>query len=696
MNNLSLNFFGEKVNIKIPETLANLRQQISEKFLFSPSETAEILISYGKDLGKKIIQTEKDFEDFIKKKIFKIDLDVDPKSQIFQQSLLKLKEETEENKKKLEETLKEIEEIKKQRKAKKEEAKIVLNEFTKKVKELEKKKKDIINQLDKEIKENNTQINNIKKNSEQEIKSLDKKINELDKTANSLKEKLSIPVEKKPKLKTNAKKKEKPEPIEIHYEYICDGCNMAPIKGIRYHCKQCPDYDLCEKCFASEKKTNHGHSFQTIKKAINPEMKLKFPLNCDDECDAHWGDFMKLNFNFFNNLFTKQPIEIHYGYICDGCNMAPIKGIRYHCEICPDFDLCEKCYASQKAYHGHSFKAISLKEKLEKLGFNFEKNIKLKSKASTGGKPKEQNGIHYGYICDGCNVAPIKGIRYHCEQCPDYDLCEKCYASEKATNHGHSFQAIKKEVIPEIKLKSHANVDKNVHLNVTCDGCGVHPIVGVRYKCGVCPNFDFCENCEKKEALKHGHPLVRLPSIKMLRGIKCNLKESSKKNLEKDEKIIFEEINCNGCGAKSIEGVRYKCAVCQNFDYCEKCFQENCEKHNHPFIKFYHQYMPLESIKVIINEDDYPENKEKPKEIKNENGKPIHFGIICDGCNKNPIVGCRYKCAVCKDFDYCEECEKKYNETHQHPFIKIYKPQMQFAKIECTFDEKAFDNQNKE
>lgn len=68
MNNLSLNFFGEKVEIKIPETLANLRQQISDKFLFSPSETAEILITYGKDLGKKIIQTEKDFEDFIKKK----------------------------------------------------------------------------------------------------------------------------------------------------------------------------------------------------------------------------------------------------------------------------------------------------------------------------------------------------------------------------------------------------------------------------------------------------------------------------------------------------------------------------------------------------------------------------------------------------------------------------------------------------
>ena len=126
MNKLSLNFFGEKVDIKIPDTLANLRQQISEKFLFSPSEAAEILITYAQDLGKKIIETEKDFEDFVKKKILKIDLDVDPKSQIFQNSLLKLQTESEENKKKLEETLKQLEEIKKQKKAKKEEAKIVL------------------------------------------------------------------------------------------------------------------------------------------------------------------------------------------------------------------------------------------------------------------------------------------------------------------------------------------------------------------------------------------------------------------------------------------------------------------------------------------------------------------------------------------------------------------------------------------
>jgi predicted RNase H-like nuclease (RuvC/YqgF family) len=192
-----LNFFGEKVDIKIPDSLATLRQQISEKFLFSPSEAAEILISYGKDLGKRLIQTENDFEDFIKKKILNVDLDVDPNSQIFQKSLLKLQTESEENKKNLEEMLKQIDEVKKQKETKKEEAKCVIDEFDRTIKELEKKKKEMIQQIDNEIKFTTSEMNKVKKNSEKEIKSLEKKENDLNKKADSLKVKLGIPVEKK-------------------------------------------------------------------------------------------------------------------------------------------------------------------------------------------------------------------------------------------------------------------------------------------------------------------------------------------------------------------------------------------------------------------------------------------------------------------------------------------------------------------
>ncbi|XP_071941936.1 next to BRCA1 gene 1 protein-like [Antedon mediterranea] len=52
----------------------------------------------------------------------------------------------------------------------------------------------------------------------------------------------------------------------------------------------------------------------------------------------------------------------------------------------------------------------------------------------------------------------------------------------------------------------------------------------------------------------------------------------------------------------------------------------------------------------------------------------IHRGIICDGCN-NQIVGIRYKCGNCEDFDLCETCEL-IDSIHNpdHVFVKIRRP----------------------
>ena len=46
------------------------------------------------------------------------------------------------------------------------------------------------------------------------------------------------------------------------------------------------------------------------------------------------------------------------------------------------------------------------------------------------------------------------------------------------------------------------------HINVACDGCNMYPIIGVRYKCSVLPNFDFCENCE--ETKNHPHAFLKI------------------------------------------------------------------------------------------------------------------------------------------------------------------------------------------
>lgn len=70
---------------------------------------------------------------------------------------------------------------------------------------------------------------------------------------------------------------------------------------------------------------------------------------------------------------------------------------------------------------------------------------------------------------------------------------------------------------------------------------------------------------------------------------------------------------------------------------------------------------------------------------KKEDEKLVHKNYICDGCEKGPITGIRYKCTVCEDFDYCEECEAKLGEKHGHPFLKIRKPEMAPAYIHCSY-----------
>ncbi len=44
--------------------------------------------------------------------------------------------------------------------------------------------------------------------------------------------------------------------------------------------------------------------------------------------------------------------------------------------------------------------------------------------------------------------------------------------------------------------------------HVSCDGCKMVPLIGQRYYCSTCGNYDLCSACEKKG---HEHPLVLVP-----------------------------------------------------------------------------------------------------------------------------------------------------------------------------------------
>merc|ERR1712154_280132 len=56
-----------------------------------------------------------------------------------------------------------------------------------------------------------------------------------------------------------------------------------------------------------------------------------------------------------------------------------------------------------------------------------------------------------------------------------------------------------------------------------------------------------------------------------------------------------------------------------------------------------------------------------------DSGEVIHFGVECDLCGMYPIIGFRYKCSICPDWDCCTACEPK----HDHPLIKFKKASKQ-------------------
>jgi len=47
------------------------------------------------------------------------------------------------------------------------------------------------------------------------------------------------------------------------------------------------------------------------------------------------------------------------------------------------------------------------------------------------------------------------------------------------------------------------------HKGFECDGCGVNPIKGIRFKCSVHPDYDLCEECEAKGTYSK-HPMLKI------------------------------------------------------------------------------------------------------------------------------------------------------------------------------------------
>ena len=201
----------------------------------------------------------------------------------------------------------------------------------------------------------------------------------------------------------------------------------------------------------------------------------------------------------------------------EGCGEKEIaKNAGRHEEVCQWKRVsCGKCGFSyfRKDQDGHDCLQMLIHgiEAINTANSDLEKKIQALEEASgesvlVKSLAKSNLQLHLGITCSQCQQSPISGKRFTCLQCPSYDLCEIC---RDRSQHEHD---------QFIELSSSA-----CHEGVRCDGCDVKPMKGLRYKCKMCPDFDFCHKCRVSRSHPHTEfymwqpfwvAIVPLPDVK--------------------------------------------------------------------------------------------------------------------------------------------------------------------------------------
>jgi E1A/CREB-binding protein len=164
--------------------------------------------------------------------------------------------------------------------------------------------------------------------------------------------------------------------IMVHMHHACTHCRLFIVSGHRWVCKQCKNFQLCDKCNDVEQTLE-----ERDRHPINvKEMHLLQPVDVNDiPCDTKDKDeSMESEFFDTRQAFLSLCQGNHYQYdtlrrakhssmmvlyhlhnptapafvvSCNICHLDIETGNGWRCETCADFDLCNKC--KDTANHPH-------------------------------------------------------------------------------------------------------------------------------------------------------------------------------------------------------------------------------------------------------------------------------------------------------------------------------------------------------
>lgn len=118
------------------------------------------------------------------------------------------------------------------------------------------------------------------------------------------------------------------------------------------------------------------------------------------------------------------------------------------------------------------------------------------------------------------------------------------------------------------------------HTGINCDQCGVAPIIGVRYRCSMCSNYDLCSKCIEPTVKQHPkeHLFLRIDA-----GEQATLVANYPVVVSRTP--LVNPNACTGCAASNFTGFRFQCVQCQ-VDLCQTCESRGVHDPTHPRMKF--------------------------------------------------------------------------------------------------------------
>ena len=234
------------------------------------------------------------------------------------------------------------------------------------------------------------------------------------------------------------------------------------------------------------------------------------------------------------------------------------------------------------------------------------------------------------------------------------------YKAKKAVFLGITREA--RDVVDEFVAAMGANMNYNVAIDSAGEAerkvSGPLGVEGIPH--AVVVNND-------NEIVYSGHPMDA--------GFERALREACEEVAPGDQPVeidnVHASVHCAACHIPTIVGVRYKCTACEDLNLCAACEAAHAHPAQHPLLKITHNDPERSAAAYVARLRRLPGGPAPRQQTDPQTGKAVHAGVSCDGGCGNPVVGSRYQCTVCANFDLCEACEANGTHPRDHPLLKF-------------------------